>query len=440
MAQLAAFLAALFASGACHQMPVPPPRIDAVTPMAGYNDDSLTLTIKASSEFRPAYRIETSSGAAAADNSAFTVALELAHAAASTAPPPRFSATQLDWPNPMQVVATLPAHIPPGAYDVVVTDPRGTRLVRPSAFRSLGTDHDLPIVSIITPQPGTLAGADTDVSVSFMADDGAGHLTLIEWSVSRVGSSSPLMTGPCQKTGAPSRAGCSFRFPAPSPMSVGDRVSILAQATDSQGNIGTGQVVVDLAPRPMVTSFGPDAGPTLGGTPLTVQGSDFLEGATQIFLGPTPLPTTVEGGTLLSALTASHDPGQVPVTVRTAGASTSAGKFMFIAAPVVRQVIPGSGAPGGGTPVSIIGDNFRDGATKITFVGDDASSVNLLCPVFRGANRIDGYAPAGSGTAAVIATDPIGGDGRLDDAFVYSAAADPGRVKPEACPDAGSSP
>ena len=173
---------------------------------------------------------------------------------------------------------------------------------------------------------------------------------------------------------------------------------------------------------------------------MTVQGSDFVERATQIFLGPTPLPTTVVGGTLLSALTGSHDPGQVPVTVRTAGASISAGRFTFIAAPVVRQVIPGTGVPAGGTPVSIIGDNFRGDATRISFVADDASSVDLLCPLFRGPNRIDGYAPPGSGTVAVIATDPIGGAGRLDNAFTYREAADPGGAGPDGCPDGGSSP
>jgi hypothetical protein len=439
-AQLAVLLAAPFASGACRQMPVPPPSLAVVTPEAAYNDGSLTLAIEATGEFRPAYRIETSSGVAAADTSGFTVALELARATVGTPAPSRFSATHLEWPDPTQVVATLPAHIPPGAYDVVVTDPRGTRLVRSSAFRSLGTDHDAPTVSIGTPQPGTLAGADTDVSVSFMADDGAGHLGLLGWSVSRVGSSSPLMTGSCAPPVSPSRAGCSFRFPAPTPMSLGDRVSVLAQATDDRGNMGTAVVIVDLAPRPIVTAFGPNAGPTIGGTLLTAEGSDFVAGATQIFLGPTALPTTVVNSTLLSALTGSHDPGPVPVTVRTAGASTSPGRFMFIAAPVVRQVIPGTGVSAGGTPVSIIGDNFRAGATAISFVADDASGADLLCPVHRGPNRIDGYAPAGSGTVAVVATDPIGGAGRLDDGFAYSGTAEPGRTSADGCPDGGSSP
>ena len=129
-AQLAALLAAPFASGACRQMPVPPPSLGVVTPEAAYNDDSLTLTIEATGEFRPAYRIETSSAAAAADTSGFGVALELSSATVGTPAPPRVSATHLEWPNPTRVVATLPAHIPPGGYDVVVTDPRGTRLVR----------------------------------------------------------------------------------------------------------------------------------------------------------------------------------------------------------------------------------------------------------------------------------------------------------------------
>ncbi len=94
----------------------------------------------------------------------------------------------------------------------------------------------------------------------------------------------------------------------------------------------------------------------------------------------------------------------------------------------------------GGTPVSIIGDNFRAGATAITFVADDASGADLLCPVHRGPNRIDGYAPAGSGTVAVVATDPIGGAGRLDNAFAYTDAADPGGSSADGCPDGGSSP
>jgi hypothetical protein len=231
-----------------------------------------------------------------------------------------------------------------------------------------------------------------------------------------------------------------FSFPAPSPMSTGDRLSIFVQATDTRGNTGTAQVFVDLARRPIVTGFSPDAGPISGGTPVTAEGTDFIPGSTKIFLGDTPLVTSVKpDGTVATASTVPHDQGQVAVTVRTAGASTSAGHFQFIAPPIVRQLIPASGFPGGGTPVSIVGDNLRN-ATTITFAAADGPGAKLLCPTFRGPSRIDGFAPPGVGVVAIVAIDPIGGAGRLADGFAYDDASDPGLPNPDSCPDGGSSP
>lgn len=432
--------AALLGTAAgCSTSREPPPGLARVDPDSAYNDDPFSMTIDARSPFRPSYRIDVGSGSGSTDGNSFGAFLD--PSPGSTASDlVRVPASAVTLTGESQLLAALPAQIAAGRYDVVVIDARGARTTLPGAFLSLGTDRDPPTVSIDEPAQAAPIGAGTAVAVSFSADDGLGHLAALPWKVFRVGSASPIAAGACAPPGEAAVGSCTFFFAAPSFGGPDDQLSIEVEADDSRGNVGTAAVTVDLLPPPVTASVAPTTGPASGGTRLIAEGADFVPDATQIFVDETPLATESCTATTISAFTVNHDPGQALVTVRTGGAASAAWPFLFVAAPLIREVLPARGAPGGGTPVSIIGNNFQMDATEVAFVAKDGSRAPLRCATFRGPSRIDGYAPAGSGTAGVVASDPVAGDGELEAAFVYDDAISPGLAPDAGCPEAGTAP
>jgi hypothetical protein len=432
--------ALLGAAAGCSSSREPPPSLSVVLPAAAYSDQAFTMTIETGGSFRAAYRIDTGSGSGANDSGGFSLFLDPSPGDAANVDAVRVPAVAVSWQNANALTAALPAGVTAGRYDVVVVDPRGARTTAPRAFLSLGTDLDPPMVSIDDPSPGILLGAGTQASVTFSANDGLGHLAALTWSATVVGASSPVATDVCAPPGGAASASCMFSFPIPTTVAAGDQLTIEVVAEDSQGNRGVATLLAELAPRPVVTSFGPTAGPAIGGTSLAVTGMNFLPGVTQIFVGDVPLDTDMATSTIITAFTLAHDPGPVPITVRSATASADAGTFLFVAVPSVREVIPARGASAGGTPVSIIGNYFRAGVTALGFVSDDGTKADLRCPTFRGPSRVDGYAPAGTGVVAVAAGDPIAGGTELEQAFTYDDTLPPGLAPDAGCPEAGTTP
>ena len=128
-------------------------------------------------------------------------------------------------------------------------------------------------------------------------------------------------------------------------------------------------------PAPAVTSLTPSAGPTGGGTSVTITGTDF-SGATGVSFGGSAATTfTVHSATQVTA-TSPAGSGAVDVIVTTLGgssAATSGDQFIYAAGPVVTSVFRNLGPTTGGTAVTISGANFTT-ATLVTFGTEPASS------------------------------------------------------------------
>ncbi len=125
-------------------------------------------------------------------------------------------------------------------------------------------------------------------------------------------------------------------------------------------------------PAPTVTALGPTTGPTLGGTTVTITGTN-LSGASAVDFGSTPVTSfVVNGAGTQITVTSPAGTGTVDVTVVTAGgtsATSSADRFTYyIPAPTVTALGPTTGPTLGGTTVTITGTNL-DGATAVTFGG-----------------------------------------------------------------------
>ncbi|WTB83885.1 IPT/TIG domain-containing protein [Streptomyces cellulosae] len=178
--------------------------------------------------------------------------------------------------------------------------------------------------------------------------------------------------------------------------------------TSDQGN-STQQVPFTYVPasQPTVTSVSPSQGPTVGGTSVTLTGTNFT-GATAVRFDGVNAPSfTVNSATQITTVTPAHPAGAASVTVTTPGGTSNPGDpnayFFYGATPTVSTVAPGSGTTAGGTSVTLTGTNFT-GATAVRFDGVNAPSFTV-----NSATQITTVTPAHpAGTASVTVTTPGG--------------------------------
>jgi hypothetical protein len=187
---------------------------------------------------------------------------------------------------------------------------------------------------------------------------------------------------------------------------------------------------------PTVTSVSPTAGPTAGGTAVTVTGTGFTP-TSQVHFGATAAAGFhFDSATQLSVVSPAEAAGTVHVTVTTVGgtsSTSSADQFTFMNAPTVTSVVPNSGPTGGGTDVTITGTNFASPAT-VAFGGNAATNVVVVSTT-----SITATSPAGGvGTVDVTVTTPGGTSGTVaGDHFTYTGGPNVTSVSPTSGPTAG---
>jgi len=168
-------------------------------------------------------------------------------------------------------------------------------------------------------------------------------------------------------------------------------------------------------PAPTVTGVSPSSGSTGGGTSVTISGTNFASGATVSFGSVAATNVTVVNSTTITATTPAGTAGAVTVTVTNSGGPSGslASGFTYVAAPSVSSVSPNSGPVAGGTPVTITGTNFANGAT-VTFGSTGATNVTVV-----NSTTITATTPAAS-VGAVTVTVTVGGQsGGLTSGFTY---------------------
>jgi hypothetical protein len=168
-------------------------------------------------------------------------------------------------------------------------------------------------------------------------------------------------------------------------------------------------------PPPTVSLIDPASGTTLGGTAVTITGTN-LTGATAVTFGGTAATSfTVNSATKVTATAPAHAAGAVDVVVTTpGGTAASAGGFTYVVpTPAITSVSPSSGPTAGGTPVTITGSGFVTGAT-VSIGGVAATSVNVAS-----ATSITAVTGAhAAGPVDVVVTTP-GGTATSTGGFTY---------------------
>ena len=155
----------------------------------------------------------------------------------------------------------------------------------------------------------------------------------------------------------------------------------------------------------------PRTGSTVGGDPIRILGKNFQVGA-GVFIGANQA-SGVQVNALGTEITAITPPGTVgakPVKVINPDggqfvlSETAANTFSYVlSTPAVTQFLPLKGSVLGGTPITIMGQQFGQGAT--VRVGDNyATSVRVVST-----NRIDALTPPGTlGVKNIIVANPDG--------------------------------
>ena len=386
----------LGAAAGCGVASDPAPALTGLSPPAGYDDAPLTLAM-IGHDFRPTYQVDARTGSATLDTGGFQAWLTPSNVSDGT----RIDLGKVVWQSLNLLAAALPAGVPAGPYDVTVADPRGRTSTLSGRFQSLGPDTMPPLVRIVSPASNATFAVGALVPIIAVADDGAGTVTGLTAVMSS--GSGAMQPYTCPVTGQ-SPVTCAFTLPAPGAASTPDELTIHVTATDAAGQVGEARAQFGLVRAPAFNSLSPTAGSTLGQTQVYIEGAGLMQRNADVRFDGVPATIVGLGPNSLQVTTPRHDtPGTVAVTITIAGVMvTKDAAFTYVAPPLVRNIIPASGPATGGFPVTVVGDNFVPQTTQIYF-----GNAPLRCPRYSSPNRIDGIAPAGEGTLAVIADDTV---------------------------------
>jgi YVTN family beta-propeller protein len=315
-----------------------------------------------------------------------------------------------------EVTATAPAGSV-GPVDVRVTTPNGISI---AASVDVYSYTAAPAVSSVSAASGSTAGGNSVTingtnlanasAVSFGGTPAAGFSVLGQ---TQIGATVP-----------PGTAGqIDVRVTTPggtSATGAGDRYTYVAQ--------------------PVVSGITPAAGPTAGGTTVTI-GGVHLTGTSAIAFGGTAATSfTVVSDTQITVTAPAGAAGTVDVKATTSGgtsATSAADGYTYLALPMVSAISPTAGPVSGGTPVTITGTNLA-GATAVGFGGTAALGFTI-----DSATQITATAPAGgAGTVAdITVTTPAGTSAdSAADHYTYTAGPAVTALSPARGPIGGGTP
>jgi len=195
--------------------------------------------------------------------------------------------------NSSTITATTPAHAA-GSVDVTVTNPGSSSGTLNSGFTYV--NPTAPAVTSVTPNSGPTGGGTT-VTIG-----GANFV-----------SGATVTFGGAPATGV--SVSSSTSMTAVTPAHSAGPVTVTVTNPDLQSASLTAGFAYVNPTGPTVTSVTPNSGPTGGGTPVTISGSNFVSGATVTFGGTPASGVSVSSSTSMTAVTPGHSAGSVTVTV-----------------------------------------------------------------------------------------------------------------------------
>ena len=190
----------------------------------------------------------------------------------------------------------------------------------------------------------------------------------------------------------------------------------------------------------VVSAAASSAGPTAGGTALTVAGSGFEAGATLTFGSALATSVQVLSSTVITAVTppGSAGPADVQLVNPDGQSAVLTGGWLYVAPPAATALTPSTGPAAGGTIAVLTGQNLTSGTT--VSVGGNLAKVTYGTPT-----TLIVTVPGGAaGNAPVVVANPDGQYVTLGAPFTYVAhpsAPAPAltSIAPPTGPDTGAS-
>ncbi len=215
----------------------------------------------------------------------------------------------------------------------------------------------LPTVLFVTPNEGPTAGG-TSVKIT-----GSGFLESATVTIGSVASEVKFVNAE--------------EITANTPAGSGAPAVIVTEEGNSSSMLGPTYTYIV---PPTITKVEPAQGTTAGGTAVKITGTN-LTGASSVKFGAAEATgVKVESPSEIVA-TSPAGSGPVNVTVTTPGgtsATSPADEYTYIAPPSVESITPNQGPTAGGTPVTIKGTGFVEGATTVTIGGTKATPVEVV--------------------------------------------------------------
>ncbi len=279
-----------------------------------------------------------------------------------------------------------------------------------------GTQNVTTKIIEVSPDAGP-SGQSTTITI-----EGSGFLPIAGADRLQVGTS--WITVSCSTS-----TSCTATLPASGPgtinlvMSVEDMTLSPVEASDQ----------FTFAAPPSVSAITPAAGPSKGGTKVTIHGSNFVGTVSVAFGDKTATAVQVISPSEISVAVPPGS-GAAPVTVSTVGGSSpnnAASTYTFLPAPTITKISPAYGPEAAGTEVTIEGSNFV-GNVSVRFGGKLASHVHVVS-----ASEVTARAPSGSGAVDVLVSASGGSGDRPAGGYVFVPAPTIKRISPAQGPREG---
>lgn len=210
--------------------------------------------------------------------------------------------------------------------------------------------------------------------------------------------------------------------------------AVTVTVTNNDGQSGGTASAYTYDPNPTVTSVAPTSGIIAGGTGVTINGSDFVSGATVDFGGSACTPVVFVSSTQLTCTTTAHVAGAVNVTVTNPDTQTDslAAGYTYDPPPSVTSVTNSAGSIAGGTLVTVAGSDFVSGAT-VDFGGSACTPVTFV----NAATLTCTTTAHAAGATLVTVTNPDTQTGTLASGYTYQISPTLTNVAPSFGPAAG---
>jgi len=304
-----------------------------------------------------------------------------------------------------EIVCVTPVYLPrpAGFVDVIVTDSDGASTTKSSAYTYVA-----PLITSVSPTSGT-GGGGTEVTIigqNFDLERGTGRVTFggtpaqsyTSWSDTQIVCVTPARDD-------------------------GGLVDVVVTDNDAASTTKSSAYTYLV---PTITLISPDSGTAAGNTAVTITGENFgsERGSGSVKFDNLSASYTSWSDTEIVCVTPAHAPGLVDVVVtdKDGANRTETDGYRYLK-PEISSISPGGGYMGGGTTVTITGENFWNerGSGTVTFDGTPAQSYTNWSDT-----AIVCVTPAHTPTSGlnqvsvdIVVTDQYGISATKTDGFIY---------------------